>query len=147
MIVNRMERGQVPSAATLEARLFSHPWKEKDFEESLSDENRAFFACTEGEEFLGYCGLQWSGEQGDVLTIGVEPSCRRRGAGALLMKALLKEARQRGVDEVFLEVRAGNEAARSLYEKCGFSLLYARKNYYSDPKEDGMVYRLALNEG
>ena len=144
MNVNKMQREQVAAAAALEARLFSHPWKEQDFEESLEDPCRAFFAAMEGEALLGYCGLQWSGEQGDILTIGVEPSCRRKGMGLALMREALSECRAQGVKELFLEVRESNEAARRLYEKCGFALLYNRKNYYSDPKEDGLVYRLEV---
>lgn len=146
MNVNKLLAEQVADAAALEERLFSHPWKEKDFSESLSDPARAFFGCTEGERLLGYCGLQWSGEQGDILTIGVEPACRRKGAGAALMEEAIKECRKRGVKELFLEVRESNLAARGLYEKCGFTLLYARKNYYSDPKEDGLIYRLEVME-
>lgn len=146
MNVSKMTESTAPSAAKLEAQLFSHPWKEKDFLESLSDGNRAFFICTQNEQFLGYCGFQWSGEQGDVLTIGVDPAYRRQGAGKALMDALLSCAEEKGVKEVFLEVRAGNEAARRLYEQCGFTLLYTRKGYYSDPKEDGLVLRLEVEE-
>ncbi|MBQ7095047.1 MAG: ribosomal protein S18-alanine N-acetyltransferase [Clostridia bacterium] len=144
MNVSRMTLQTAPAAAKLEGRLFSHPWKEEDFLASLRDESRAFFICTQGERLLGYCGFQWSKEQGDVLTIGVDPSFRRQGAGKALMSALLSHAQERGVKEVFLEVRAGNEAARRLYEQCGFTLLYTRKGYYSDPKEDGLVLRLEV---
>lgn len=144
MTVSKMTVESVPAAAALEARLFSHPWKEADFTQSLTDESRAFFVCTQGEDLLGYCGLQWSGEQGDVLTIGVDPRFRRRGAGGALMRKLISTAKEKGVREVFLEVRASNEAARGLYEQCGFILLYNRKGYYSDPKEDGLVYRLEV---
>ena len=146
MNVNKMSREQVLAAAALEERLFSHPWRAQDFEESLTDPSRAFFAACEDGKLIGYCGLQWSGEQGDVLTIGVEPCCRRKGIGARLMEALLQECARNGVRELFLEVRASNDAARGLYEKCGFTLLYARKNYYSDPREDGFVYRLEVME-
>ncbi|MGE0446942.1 MAG: ribosomal-protein-alanine N-acetyltransferase RimI, partial [Vicinamibacterales bacterium] len=37
------------------------------------------------------------------------------------------------------EVRASNEAARRLYERLGFYVAGARKNYYSQPVEDALI--------
>ena len=42
---------------------------------------------------------------------------------------------------VFLEVRAGNEAAIGLYTHSGFQEIDRRKNYYHDPEEDAVVMR------
>jgi len=36
-------------------------------------------------------------------------------------------------------VRASNTAARTLYAHFGFVPLGARKDYYSEPREDGLV--------
>jgi ribosomal-protein-alanine N-acetyltransferase len=56
----------------------------------------------------------------------------------------LKEGRRRGVKAAFLELRAGNRAALSLYEKCGFRLSSRRKKYYSEPPEDALVMTIQL---
>lgn len=63
----------------------------------------------------GYAGLlapQGSAES-DIQTIAVAPLARRRGLGRTLALALLAEARHRGAQAVFLEVRADNPGPRT----------------------------------
>ncbi|MBN9605922.1 MAG: ribosomal protein S18-alanine N-acetyltransferase [Actinomycetales bacterium] len=81
---------------------------------------------------LGYAGLlapRGSG-QGDVQTLAVVPEARGRGLGRALLRALLAEAAERGADQVFLEVRADNDVAQSLYTAEGFTAIGRRPRYY-----------------
>jgi len=77
--------------------------------------------------------------------IVVSPLFRREGIGRRLLEELLSRARESGGDALFLEVRESNTAARSLYEQAGFQLTGRRKNYYKDPREDGILYRRNLH--
>jgi ribosomal-protein-alanine N-acetyltransferase len=43
---------------------------------------------------------------------------------------------------MMLEVRASNTAAQKLYEKTGWEKVGVRRNYYSFPREDGILYNL-----
>ena len=49
------------------------------------------------------------------------PSFRRRGVAADLMKNVLRWLLNRGFATIWLWVMDGNEPARRLYEKCGFT--------------------------
>ena len=49
-------------------------------------------------------------------------------------------------EAIFLEVRASNTAARSLYESLGFCQTGLRRFYYSDPSEDAILYRLTVGD-
>lgn len=145
MTVNRMNAEQIPAVAALDAALFSgESWSRKDFEESLSDPSRAFWVAEEDGAFLGFCGLSFSFEQGDILNIGVEPSARKNGVGSALLQAAVEYFRAVGGKELFLEVRASNAAAKGLYEKFGFMPIGVRRGYYQQPAEDGLVYRLEV---
>ncbi len=146
MIVSKMTETTASQAAKLEKALFSHPWRDADFLASLQEESRCFLVAEEKGQVLGYCGLQIGGDQGDVLTIGVEPSMRRRGIGQKLMEELIRETAKRGVKRLFLEVRVSNAGARGLYEKLGFQPVGKRPRYYRDPEEDGLVYLLEVQE-
>src|ERR1044072_2211222 len=66
-----------------------------------------------------------------INNVAVRERYRRQGIGLILLQRILQEGKNRGVQVAFLELRAGNAAALSLYEKCGFSLTARRKNYYS----------------
>lgn len=62
--------------------------------------------------------LRWGGFL--IGNVAVHPQWRRRGIGEALMRAAIQEASIHGARWVGLEVRAGNEAARRLYERLGF---------------------------
>jgi ribosomal-protein-alanine N-acetyltransferase len=61
-----------------------------------------------------------------------------------LLDAALAEARARGADEIFLEVRNSNAPARALYGSRGFKEVGRRPNYYRRPVEDAIVLRRTL---
>ena len=66
------------------------------------------------------------------------------GARTALMGQMIAEARRRGVREVFLEVRADNPAAQSLYESLGFEGIAVRPRYYMPDGVDAVVMRLRV---
>jgi ribosomal-protein-alanine N-acetyltransferase len=74
----------------------------------------------------------------------VARACQRRGVGTLLLNELISQARAEGGGEILLEVRESNLAARSLYERAGFQEHGSRKNYYNNPVENAILYRLSL---
>ncbi|MBX3195569.1 MAG: ribosomal protein S18-alanine N-acetyltransferase [Microbacteriaceae bacterium] len=81
--------------------------------------------------------------QGDIQTVSVAPRARRRGLARSMVLQLLNEARRRGVEELFLEVRVGNEPAETLYRELGFEDLAVRPNYYG-PGADARTMRLIV---
>ena len=85
-----------------------------------------------------------AGEEAEVLTLAVTPAGRRRGLGAALLVAALREVRERGAQAVFLEVSETNAAARALYAATGFVEVGRRRHYYPDGI-DALVLRLALS--
>ncbi len=54
--------------------------------------------------------------------IAVDPARQRRGTGRALIEAAVLEARRRGARRLTLRVLGANEAARRLYEACGFEV-------------------------
>jgi len=70
--------------------------------------------------------------------VAVDPSRRRGGFGRRLLRAALAEAPALGIDRALLELRAGNEAARGLYESAGFVVEGVRPRYY-EGREDAVL--------
>lgn len=76
-----------------------------------------------------------------VLRLAVDPASRRRGHGRALLAALLAWAVEVAADEVTLEVRAGNVAARALYGAAGFAEVGRRPRYYPDGEDAVLMTR------
>jgi [ribosomal protein S18]-alanine N-acetyltransferase len=81
--------------------------------------------------------------QGDIQTVTVAPRARRQGLARTLMLALINEARRRGAEELFLEVRVDNESAKALYAALGFDTVAVRKRYYKGGI-DALSMRLSI---
>lgn len=62
--------------------------------------------------------------------LAVAPEHRRQGLGSQLMDWLTTTAIEAGVFRINLEVRTQNEAARSFYERLGFTRLGVVQGYY-----------------
>lgn len=56
-----------------------------------------------------------------VSNLAVDPTLRRRGAGAALVRAAANIASRRGIRSIMAEVAAGNEPSRSLFDRLGFT--------------------------
>jgi len=108
--------------------------------------DHTYYLVAQGAAVEGYAGLlaPVGAGQADIQTIAVVESARGQGLGRALMNALLSEARTRGADEVFLEVRADNPGAQHLYTSLGFEQIDVRKNYYQPDGVDAIIMRLTL---
>ncbi len=65
----------------------------------------------------------------ELLLIGVKPQNRRSGLGRKLLDFLVRDARSRGAERVFLEMRENNPAV-NLYVNAGFRQIGRRPGYY-----------------
>lgn len=94
----------------------------------------------------GYAGLlaPLGAGDADIQTIAVAESARRHGLGRTLMRQLMTEAHQRGAARLFLDVRADNPGAQSLYEALGFEPIAVRPGYYQPDNVDAVVMRHTL---
>jgi [ribosomal protein S18]-alanine N-acetyltransferase len=77
----------------------------------------------------GFALARSASEEAELLLLATRPAARRRGIAGALLRAVIAEARDRGVQDMHLEVRAGNEAVQ-LYRLEGFEKVGERRNYY-----------------
>lgn len=138
IIIVPMREEHIPAIAELERLCFSEPWSENALREELSNPD-AFFIVAEAEgEVAGYGGMHTPWGDCYIDNIAVFPKFRKMGAGGAIVRALCDRAGEIG-EFISLEVRVSNEKAISLYEKNGFERAGVRKNFYSDPREDGLI--------
>ena len=101
--------------------------REKWLEEERAGVAEASFVALDGDDVVGYAGMQGHGEHG--LT-AVRRSHRRRGIARALVRWLEETALTAGTFLIGLELRAGNEAARALYHTLGYHELGQIPGYY-----------------
>lgn len=133
-----MTAADIPAVAAIEAQQHLTPWLESGFKDAL---RHGWSTCvlrdgaqTENQ-VLGYFVAMTVGDDEELLTITVAPEYAGRGYGRLLLETLLREARARGAQRLFLEVRQSNTPAIHLYESAGFTMAGMRKNYYAIPAD------------
>ena len=146
-VIAPMTRVHIGELMPYEIEMFgTEAWSADGYRDELSDtrHRRYVVALDDGGALLGWAGVRVLGETGEILTVGVIPAARRRGVGRRLLTELLDEARSRGAAEVFLEVRADNEAAQTLYRVEGFSVVGLRRGYYDHGRLDAVTMRMPL---
>ena len=95
---------------------------------------------------LGFVVARHLSPEWELENIVVSAASQRQGIGRRLLRSLLERAMETRSEAIFLEVRASNTAARSLYESLGFCQTGLRRFYYSDPSEDAILYRLTVGD-
>ncbi len=111
----------------------------KLFAEYLHKCGDLFFGVWRGRKLCGYMVTRKSadGERAELISVAVHPSCRDRGAAAVLMRHTLRRLRRAGTLRFSLTVRVTNGRARGFYEKYGFTKERVVREYYEDG-EDGI---------
>lgn len=142
MIFRLMESTDTEAAAALEAENFSEPWSANAFMEEIQKESSIYMVAYDEETLVGICGLVTSFDEGEVLNVSVRKEYRQQGIALQLLQSLLEEGRQKGIRHFTLEVREGNVAARTLYEKLGFVCEGIRPSFYRNPTENAAIYWL-----
>lgn len=138
--VSRMTENNAGKVAELEAKCFSDPWPHQSFINTLSNDHAAYFTLYSDGSFVGYIGMYDLVDEVSIINVAVDPDYRGRGCGELLMQTAEKFANERGCASIALEVRQSNIPARALYEKMGYVIYGCQKNYYTNPKEDAILY-------
>ena len=92
---------------------------------------------------VGYVSLRYVGTEGDVNTIAVDASVQHQGLGTQMMNWLEQTAFERGVRELFLEVRSDNIPAVAMYLARDFERIDLRRDYY-EKGVDAYVMRKKL---
>ena len=136
-----MTSDHVPQVAALEKECFSDPWSQRSVASELENPLALWLVWEEDGKVLGYIGSQTVLDETDMMNVAVSAQARRRGIAQALVEDLCDRLRQRGSQCLTLEVRASNAPAIALYEKLGFRQVGRRPNYYSHPKEDGLILR------
>lgn len=148
-----MEYTVVPMAAahldqieTIENACFADPWSRKLLEDMPALPGAiALTAVDEAGRVLGYVSAQWVLDEGYINNVAVSPCCRRQGVASALLEELRRQAAEKKLAFLTLEVRASNRPAQALYAKHGYREVGCRRDYYQHPREDAILMTLEFS--
>lgn len=143
--LENMSEKHIEAIAELEKQCFSQPWSANALAEELNNENSHFIVAV-ADDIAGYIGVQEICGEAYITNVAVFENYRKMGVGRLLLRAACYGAEGRGCEFITLEVRQSNASAIALYESEGFEPVGIRKNFYSNPIENGVIYTKFFNE-
>jgi len=141
-MISQAESSDLDAICEIENLSFALPWSRESVLAHITADNANFFVHKKDGVAVGYIGLIYALDEGNITNIAVRPEFRKTGIGGALLRHLLDFAAHSGIVHLTLEVRRGNDAAIKLYEKHGFVTVGIRTGYYEDNGEDAFVMKL-----
>jgi ribosomal-protein-alanine N-acetyltransferase len=137
-LIRPMTAVDLPSVHALECAAEPDPWTREHFAEELERSCSHTDLCWRNGQLAGFlCAWLIAGEL-QIQNVATAPGFRRQGVAARLLTLALERAAAAGFESAWLEVRVGNAAAITLYERFNFREVARRPGYYPDG-EDAMV--------
>ena len=143
--IRPVERADLLAVLRIERASFDDPWPYGAFERLIDEP--AFLVAEHDGAVVGFLVADVTPNAGrdigHVKDLAVSPESRGRGLGRALLRAGLVRLRTAGAAVAKLEVREGNDPARSLYATEGFEPVRRVERYYEDG-EDALVLAVDL---
>lgn len=139
-IVRMMTLSDVDDVQEIEKGCFSLPWTRNAFVQEITENKCARYVVIEHTaRVVAYAGMWLVLDEAHITNVAVHPDYQSQGYGELVMRALIRVAKELGMVYMTLEVRRSNVIAQGLYRKLGFFDVGYRKRYYEDNKEDALL--------
>lgn len=110
----------------------------------LDDPFTEYYIYIENNQILGFINYDILYERAELLYIAVIEEAQNKKIGSKLLEFMIKNCREKNIQNITLEVNVENKKAIALYEKYGFQKVAIRKNYYQGI--DGILMEKELVE-
>ncbi len=143
---SRMRAEDLDIVMKHEVRSYAFPWTRGIFVDCLKQRYECWIVVKD-EELIGHGVLSVTTPgEAHLLKVCIGREHQGLGFGKELVEHMLRRARARNADAVFLEVRPSNRVAGYIYESLGFNEVGRRKNYYPTQTghEDARILALQL---
>ncbi len=152
-----MQLSDIADVAAVEKSIYTAPWTEGNFVDSLNAGYCAWTLRAEAKasrgphgSLVGYFVLMAAVDEAHLLNVSVAVPWQGRGHGLFLLHRATALALDHQARAVILEVRPSNARALAVYRRFGFREHGLRRRYYpastadQNAREDAIVMRLPL---
>lgn len=120
--------------ATLEQKILS----KQIILDDMAHTQTKYLVCYINNIPVGYLAYSNCVDNIDIISVAVKPEYRRKKIAKMLFEHL--EATNSETTVYFLEVRKSNTPAIKLYTTLNYKNIFIRKDYYTNPKEDALIF-------
>ncbi|MGB1238023.1 MAG: ribosomal protein S18-alanine N-acetyltransferase [Pseudomonadales bacterium] len=143
-----LQQSDLSALCALETQCFEDAWSSSLLERQLAAPRTLNFACIENGQLCGFIFWSYVCDEAELLRVAVAPAARGQGLATELIGRSQQYLTQGNISQAFLEVRASNSRALSVYARCGYVQTGRRKGYYrstaSEPAEDALLLSCTL---
>ena len=158
-VVRPATASDLEAVERIEREQFSNPWTREYYAAELQNDRCHFVVAipppggapvsespigVHAGPIAGYLLFWRIGAELELHKITVAAAWQRQGHASRLMDFFVQKAHAWDCERAWLEVRAHNLPAIRLYEKYRFHCVGCRRNYYTAPVEDALVYELVF---
>lgn len=123
----------------IESVSINPPWSYSAICDFSNQQTSRILVAKIGFVVVGYITYSVVLDEIQIANVATHPDYRRIGVAEKLLTFLYEKAVKDNMSFITLEVRQNNAPAIKLYEKCGYTEVGRRKNYYKNPTEDAIL--------
>ena len=139
IIISLMNEEDIDAVLDISSLSFSVSWSKSSYMQELTNPVANYLVAKIDNKVVGFVGTWIVLDESHITNIAVHPNYRNQNIASKLLEELLNHCKNKGCVAYTLEVRSGNKAALSLYEKYGFKQDGIRKGYYQNNNEDAII--------
>lgn len=140
-------RSEAAALASLSRQHVEHGlkwrWTPSRVRRQMDDPETMTLVASVGGNIAGFAIMHFGDLRAHLVLLAVEPRYRRSGIGQALLQWLESSCVTAGIQDIRLEVRAGNQLALRFYRNRGFRVVGRIPGYY-DRKEAALVMERKL---
>lgn len=139
--ISALKASELAAAYKIETLCHIFPWSQALFYSSQGSKYCNYKICV-ANTLAGFCIIHRVVDEASLYNIAIHPRYQNQGLAKMLLTYAEEQLRMKGIKTLWLEVRASNHAARTLYDQCGFNSITIRTKYYQTKdgnREDAII--------
>lgn len=133
--IRPLQQADLPAVHEIECSCQAQPWTVAQFATERDHPCSSIDIYQWGDAVAGFLCSWLIADELQIQNLAVAPGFRRQGVARRLLEFVLGRALGAGMKTAWLEVRAGNLPAITLYRELGFRDEARRPNYYHDGED------------
>ena len=144
MWIRLAQEEDIDMIEAIEIDCFNDAWHKKILKDMIDNKNDDVYILEDAGDIIGYINIRYILPEAEIMRVAIKKIYQGKKLSHLLIKRAISAMRTKGVTRCMLEVRYSNMPAIRLYKYYNFIEISRRKDYYTNPTEDALIYELDM---